>query len=579
VAEYRAWQIGRCESDPAVRAAVLKRCAEDCCYYVNNFVWTYDPKDHPDDPVVPFALWPFQVDLINVWTQKLGRADRHIKKSRQIGASWLIASVVDWFCRNKPYQNFILASRVENLVDRRGDPASLMWKFDFIEDHLPDFLKCADRTRRKLHIGYGRPGNSVINGSSTNQDLARGATPTAIILDEFAAVENGHEILRSTQLATRSRFFISTPKGAGTAFYDLERNSEIERDKVYWWQHPERAEGLYLDEKGRRRSPWYDEQCRRAAHPIEIAQELDLDDLGSDYQFYENEVLDRCQAQDVREPTAVGELEFDRRSLGPVGFVRAQGGDAGQERPMLPGGRLRLWTELVDGKPDPRGVYFMGVDCAAGSGSTNSVACVVEGLSGEKIAEFATPNMEPTSFAEYCVALGRWFGGHDEGGCCHMIWECPGPGLTFGQTVVRAGYGNYYFRTDDHRTQSKPTDSPGFWATPKTKMVLHGEYRRALKDGRFVNRSFWALEECRMYCYTRTGDVEHSGAVRTVDPSGARKNHGDRVVADALACKQMLALPRMKPEDRTVVPKGCFWDRYLESQKRVARLEDGWLKW
>ncbi len=63
-------------------------------------------------------------------------------------------------------------------------------------------------------------------------------------------------------------------------------------------------------------------------------------------------------------------------------------------------------------------------------------------------------------------------------------------------------------------------------------------YKSALRDGDFLNLSELALEECLLFQMSDDGRrVDHTGSLTCDDPSGAGVNHGDRVIADALAWK------------------------------------------
>src|SRR5439155_11594632 len=64
----------------------------------------------------------------------------------------------------------------------------------------------------------------------------------------------------------------------------------------------------------------------------------------------------------------------------------------------------------------------------------------------------------------------------------------------------------------------------------------------ALEARLYLNRSEIALSECGPYHYDARGYPVHPHDVRADDPTGAKVNHGDRVIADALAWKMMRAL-------------------------------------
>lgn len=69
--------------------------------------------------------------------------------------------------------------------------------------------------------------------------------------------------------------------------------------------------------------------------------------------------------------------------------------------------------------------------------------------------------------------------------------------------------------------------------------MLFEEYREAVNTGKIKNMSIHSLREHRFYKRTMNGNVVHSKSEDSIDPSGARHNHGDRVVAIALACRGM----------------------------------------
>jgi hypothetical protein len=79
------------------------------------------------------------------------------------------------------------------------------------------------------------------------------------------------------------------------------------------------------------------------------------------------------------------------------------------------------------------------------------------------------------------------------------------------------------------------------------------------------------------YVHDPQGGVMHARSRSKVDPSGARENHGDRVIADALAWKGV--------HDRTVIAKvetpavvyGCLkWRNNLRKKEKEYAGRDGW---
>jgi hypothetical protein len=258
----------------------------------------------------------------------------------------------------------------------------------------------------------------------------------------------------------------------------------------------------------------------------------------------------------------VGDLNFDPATSQPKSFVQR------------PGGPLRLWCGVdASGQVAHDRGYVIGADISAGTGSSNSVLSIADRNTGEKIGELVTPNLRPDELARYAVALCKWF--HDaEGNGAFIIWEAPGPGRNFGDVVIELGYRHVYWKTKEESIARNTVPVPGWWPVKDAKRAVFGDYRRALLDGRFINRSREAMSELREIVYTANGSIEHSKATRTIDPSGARDNHGDRPTADALCC---YALARRAPaialrED--IVPEGSILARRKLVEDKRRRLAE-----
>src|SRR5262249_18561053 len=124
----------------------------------------------------------------------------------------------------------------------------------------------------------------------------------------------GYQLLAGTADTTRCRIFNFTPFGTSGAAYALARRGDVRKLRLHWSEHPEKARGLYrydLDKNqldvrdkgyhfpvdfnfvldGRLRSPWYDGECQRRANDREVAQMLDIDYQGSQYQFFDASMI------------------------------------------------------------------------------------------------------------------------------------------------------------------------------------------------------------------------------------------------------------------------------------------------
>lgn len=588
--EYRRRIVEMCRTDLKFREECWIQASRDLVWYCNTFCYTYNPKDYPDEPVRPFTLWPFQVDAVTRINNAIGKTDILMEKSRDLGASWLCLLVIEWRWHFRPNQTFLLVSRIEDLVDKKNEPDSLMWKIDMLHKEQPGWLVPArDRSSLSLH---NLVNGSSITGASTTGETGRGGRKTAILLDEFAAVKDGYSMLKSTRDATNTRIMNSTPKGAAGAYYDQRQNMVANAPerviRLHWSSHPTKRAGLYTTEDGREggkvkvldgdysfpadynfirdgklRSVWYDEQSRRAPNPQEIAQELDIDYQASGWQFFDARVLKRLVDKHARRPMREGEIILDPNWESPKWIEQ-------------PGARLKLWFEpTLEGKV-PQAWDDIGIACdiASGSGgemSSNSSASIVRRATGEKIGEFTTNLMNPHDFATYVLGLCKWMNG------AVLAHERNGPnGAQFTKTVKDAGYRNVaYFVNNQARFAADKSKEFGWWSDDKTKPVLLRDYAQAMIEERFINHSQPALEEAGQY--VQEGDqIYHSRALVSEDPTATGASHGDRVIADALANRLVADLVKDRKQEETEPPPNSYRGRRLEYERDRSKMKRGW---
>jgi hypothetical protein len=580
--EWRRDILQAVVDDPSVIELIIDACSQDPLFFINGFCWTYDPRNE-ENPKLPFILYPFQEDAVMDIIAAIGSNDLLIEKSRDMGASWITIAAMTWCWRFRDRQSFLFVSRVEEYVDKPGNPKAMFWKFDFLLDSLVSWLRPRgynkDCYRSKLHVENPENG-SVIDGESTTGNVARGDRRTAILLDEFAAVVEGNRVLSSTRDATNCRLFNSTPNGVNNAFYDI-RQTTIKKLRLHWSQHPIKSVGLYTtDDKGnlkhlddaifppdyhfvldgKIRSSWYDGECQRAGSSQEIAQELDIDYLGSGFQYFNAAAIETQIRKNARPPLLVGELEYDDTTGEPIRFVECTNG------------HLQLWFYLNGNDEPPRdSKYSAGCDVSAGTGASNSCLAAYNMTTCEKVIEYVNSRIRPEQFAKQAIAICKWLGN------AYLIWESGGPGRQFGSRVIELGYGNIYFRKREEAISGKVSDIPGIVTTKEVKMLFLGEYRSSVEKGACINRSKEALQETLEYIFAPDGGIEHSRTCNRVDPSGAKANHGDRVIADALAWKA-LRERNIKPvvEEKTIPVGSLAWRNQLREQKQKELANDGW---
>lgn len=583
---WRKRAIDRATEDIEYAEMLHTACATDPLFFINGFGWTYDPRLEPF-PKVPFILYPYQEEAIIEIISAFNSYDLLGEKSRDMGLSWLVTTAVGWAWNFKYDLSFLLGSRVEAYVDEPANPKSLMWKIDYIIDNLPVWLRPGgyDKNKHRRHLHIENPETrSVIDGESTTENFAVGDRRTAVVLDEFGAVEFGHRVLSATRDVTKSRLFISTPRGAsGNAFYDV-RCTDIKKIRMHWSSHPIKSRGLYTTDSdgnlkvidpegypenyqpildGKLRSLWYDNECKRAGSAREIAQELDIDYQGAGGQYFDANKVQEAIKKYARPPIVVGDLDYDRLTGEYTSFRENSEG------------KLRLWCLLTgDGKPSINLGHkiICSSDVSAGTGASNSCAVFWDEATGEKLAEYVNPYLRPEPFAVQVFAIMKWFGNPK------AVWESGGPGRQYGSKLIELGYSNLYFRKQEEGISKKTTDIPGIAQTRETKTNIISTYRDAVEHGLCPNFSKESLEDTLEYIYGPDGNPIHAKAQNKDDPSGAKSNHGDRTMADAMAWKLMKEINTKPVEpEKPKTPYGCLaWRNEMRKQMQARKNNDGW---
>jgi len=580
--EYREKIRLRANGDPAFQSTLWNYCRKDFLFWVNTFAWLYEPREEdPDKPfVIPFVTYgEYQDEALMTILNCFGRKDILLMKSRDLGATWMFLTVSFWYwlfsTKRRPVYVGLLSEN-EDKVDEYSAKGTLFWKLDHLYDHLPAWMR-PPRTRN-LHIMENHWNNAAIKGSATTRHAFRGDRLTQIYLDEYAAFDSpkDSEVLPAVQHAAGARGFISTPIGDTNEYAKIakDKTKNVERIRMHWSEHPKRKQGMYRFNKetrkleildpnipskyrfregypfildGKTRSPYYDYECNQpGATPLTIAQELDIDFLGSVSRFFKDFDFDAYKAKYVREPEHVGMLTFNIETLDDPEFLPTGAG------------QLFLWCGLdVNGRPNPDRNYVVGCDVAAGSGnehSSNSSAAVHDSITREQVAIFISNTINPFDFADYAIALCWFFCRDEDVGFdikhhpAKLNWEANGStGSQFTKQVVKVReYSNVYFRKTKHVGTDKDTKNPGWWSDPDEKSSVLGNWQNRLNRGQSIIHSDQVIEECKQFVFVN-GKVYHVAELNTDDDSAMGAAHGDTVMASAIADLTLPEVERKRP--------------------------------
>lgn len=598
---WRAQLLDRCTADPLLRQGVMEACASDILFWINAFVVQYNPRHIGSGSlkVGPFLTWDKQDALLLEILHCYGRhSDLVIEKSREMGVSWLCLLVITWLFLFHKHERLFVVSRKAELVDKSGDPDSLFWKIKYVLSHLPEWMAGPEWIKHQKMAFRNSRTSSTIDGEATTGKAGVGGRATMMFVDEFSRIDQARELYQGTASTAGCRIFCGTHFGVGTKFHELTEGG-CRKFVLHWTDHPDKRRGLYryIPEKGIEyldptfqyapdfepareekptggphpglRSPWYDRECPRIGDSRGVAMDLDIDPAGSKKQFFDaikiNELRRRYARQIV--PDFQGDISCDTDTGEFLGLV---------ERPDGP---LKIWLPFTkDGKPPPSS-YAAGADISQGTGATPSCFSLMDARTGEKVCAYVDRWTRPERFAAICYALCWLFKDEDNQGAM-FAWEKEGPGVSFGKKIIQLGYRRVYYAKDETKLLSKNSDLPG-WPSRRegNKYDLILQYRIALEKELFINRDDSALAECLEFEYTGQGQVAHMKSAAADDPSAAGENHGDQVVADALAWKMGGGLIRQRKSEvpRSQVVAGTKAWRVQLQEDRLRQDEDEWI--
>lgn len=529
---------------------------EDPAAWLALTAWTYRVKETGPDgrerPAVvrdvPFIPWPVQVSAVRrlAGCVKDGR-DVVIRKSRDMGASWLVVGLAAWGWLFHGWQS-LLVSRVEDNVDRTGDPDSLFWKVDYIIGSQPSWvLPCtADQMRKggafRQHMVLRHPSSgATIAGQASGAHIGRGGRRTFVLFDEFAALEDDEAAWRSASDTTSCRIALSTPIGYGTRYDKLVQEARgtgnPELVEMLYWHHPEKAVGseARVDFDGTVTgttggtyvwTPWLGDQLRKR-DKVDLAQNVFAEAMGAGAAFFPSVAVTAHRREFGREP---------RRA----NWVKGRWADS-------PTGRWRLW-----GTCDEVGSYAVGMDPAYGTGNHASAVAVVDASSRQLVAMMVDANITPADLAAEVADVCR--GAFRE---AVVAWEVNGPG----QSLQRDFEAQRFHRVWKPRREGKSThgiiDRVGWVSSEQSKRLLLGNLSRAVQQGEVIVPCTGTLDEMLAYVLDGNGRVI-PGRLRD-ESTGARENHGDRVIALALAWLAIDDAP-VPGQEQEVYPEGSAGD-------------------
>ncbi len=589
VDELRKWRRTLFEAgdrSDAMAESLVRACARSFHFWADGFVWSSRDRLWTTDGKVqaveaeskraPWQCWPIDLALsatVDEVRRQPGGGDVSIPKSREMRATWHMLLKILHIAQFSPgkMETLILGEKEEK-VDG-PNPSTLFPRLRYVIDHQPAWMNAIlgpvrDQFRALV---WERTGSSI-NGAATTGNAAVGERKHILMVDEAARNDHLQEIIRATRDAADCRVFVSTPLGAG-AFKDVTFAKSTRVFLMGYWDHPEKGQGRELrtaedDRFGVKAgsSIWWTPYLEFEAtkrDSVDVGQNLMVSFDAGGKGVFDTATLMRLMDSAERFPaTHEGTLSNSK----PEGVerdlsIRQKRVDA-LKFIASPGGRLKLWCELVGGRPRQDRTYVLAMDVSSGVGSSNSVIAIGEAEDRRKVGMYVDSTAHPAELARIAAELALWFGGRH--GRALIWWEGNYCGGTISDQLRAVGHGPVWIE------QGK--DKPGWWSNPQSKTDALAELRRAWAMNEYQETDKDTLREASYYVW-KGGTPTPQGVVEDAD---ARATHGDRVIATAGMWMVMRDSPRFKPHE-WIPPKGTIdHDEWKEAQQRKARKTQSW---
>ena len=490
-------------------------CLTNPIYGIETYLVTFDKTQ---EGFVPFKLFPRQKDIIYAYEKHRFNL---VTKPRQAGVSTTTAAYmaikVAFADEENPEAILIIANKQElafeflaKIKDFLSQLPRWVWGSEYYGTSKNEG-KTIFLTDSKKEIKL--PNGSRVKAVATSKDALRGFTPTYLVMDEAAYIDNGAEVFGAalTALGTGGRAtLISTPRGMDALYYktydlakqkkngfniiemkwyeDLRYNKDLK-----WYRKDEEAETTEvieeteftfdsyqrkIDDGWKPTSSWYEEMCLGMNNDSKmIAQELDVSFIGSGGNVIDEEYIELQNKNNVREPAFTHGVENE----------------------------TLIWEEPKEGHQ-----YIMGVDVSRGDGEDSSTITIVDFTTMEQVMEYQG-KIQPDLLAQIVEEYGELYKAYT------VVDITGGMGVSTVLKLLEFDYKRLHYDTPNGKILSskqreiaaygKDNKIPGFHATSvRLPMISNLEFK--IRTNGIKIRSTRMTSEMKTFIY-KNGRPDH----------------------------------------------------------------------
>ena len=485
------------------------KCLMNPTYAIETYLETFDKTQ---EGFVPFKLFPRQKEIIRAY--ELNRFNL-VTKPRQAGVSTTTAAYmaikVGWADDANPENVLIIANKQElafeflaKIKDFLSQLPRWVWGHEYYGNPKNEG-KSIFLTDSKKEIKL--PNGSRVKAVATSKDALRGFTPTFLIMDEAAYIDNGAEVFGAalTALGTGGRAtLISTPNGMDPLYFKTydqaktkKNNFNIIEMKWYedlrynkdlrWIKGDDVEKEIYftfesytarIEDGWKPTSTWYEQMCMGMNNDSRmIAQELDVSFIGSGGNVISEEYIDYHEKNNVLEPKITVGLENE----------------------------IWIWEE-----PQVGHQYIMGVDVSRGDGEDSSTIVIIDFTTMEQVMEYQG-KIQPDLLAQIVEEYGELYEAYT------VVDVTGGMGVSTVLKLLEFNYKRLHYddasgkilsaRQRELNTYNKKDKIPGFHATNvRVPMISNLEYK--IRTNAIKIRSSRLTSEMKTFIY-KNGRPDH----------------------------------------------------------------------
>ena len=389
-------------------------CLVDPIYVVETYFKTFDKTRNG---YVPFKLFRKQKEIVKALKDHRFNI---VAKPRQAGVSTTVAATISVLLgfadENNPEAILIVANKQDMAFE-------FLAKIKYFLDQIPrwawgpDYYGTPEKEKKSIFSSDSKkeirlPNGCRVKAVATSPDALRGYTPTFLIMDEAAFIDDGKDLFGAalTALGTGGRsVLISTPNGLDELYYEtydsaLKKINDFNIIEMRWYQDDRYNIGLkwykYTDKEKKDlvvieeedftfesfdkkikdsykpTSPWYEEMCRGMNNdPRMIAQELDVSFLGSGGNVISDEYVEYHKNKNVKDPVFVSGRESE----------------------------LWVWEEPIEGHE-----YILSSDVSRGDGEDYSTFTIIDFTTMTQVAEYMG-RIPPDKLADILFEYGKLY--------------------------------------------------------------------------------------------------------------------------------------------------------------------------